>query len=277
MKDYISSFDAVDEIDFKLKHQVFLEREGLQKTIDSCRTTIQSVVGVDEPYNNFLASMSETQPDAISSQLEIQEKKLEESKEKRDETKERIGELRVRIDDLSAKDLAKSQTELEVSKQQLRDCSIEWVRPQVALYVLKKAISKYESTRQPEVIKAATEVFDKITNHTYPIIIKPTGINELVIQDHSAKRKTIKEMSRGTREQLYFSMRLGLIQVYEAESEPMPIIMDDILVNFDDDRGPAAIEGLIEFSKNRQVMVLTCHQNTLDIYKSMGARETTFR
>jgi uncharacterized protein YhaN len=84
-------------------------------------------------------------------------------------------------------------------------------------------------------------------------------------------------MSRGKREQLYFSMRLGLIQVYEAESEPMPIIMDDILVNFDDDRGPAAIEGLIEFSKNRQVMVLTCHQNTLDIYKSMGARETTFR
>ena len=80
-------------------------------------------------------------------------------------------------------------------------------------------------------------------------------------------------MSRGTREQLYFAMRLGLIQVYETELEPMPIIMDDILVNFDDDRGPAAIEGLVEFSNNRQVIILTCHKNTLDIYKGLGARE----
>lgn len=71
-------------------------------------------------------------------------------------------------------------------------------------------------------------------------------------------------------------MRLGLISVYETESEPMPIIMDDILVDFDDDRGPAAIRGLIEFSNNRQVIILTCHKNTLDIYKSLGAREITF-
>jgi len=76
---------------------------------------------------------------------------------------------------------------------------------------------------------------------------------------------------------LYFAMRLGLIQVYENELEPMPIIMDDILVNFDDDRGPAAIKGLLEFSNNRQVIVLTCHKNTLDIYKSLGAREIMFR
>jgi uncharacterized protein YhaN len=225
-----------------------------------------------EHYDKFITSISATEPPAISTTLEIQEKRLEELRGERDEKKEKIGELRGRIDDLSTKDLAEKQTDLEVKKQQLCDCSTDWVRSQIALYVLEKAISKYENTRQPEVIKAAANVFDKITNHTYPTIIKPTGSNEIVIQDHSAKRKTIKETSRGTREQLYFAMRLGLIQVYETESEPMPIIMDDILVNFDDDRGPAAIEGLIEFSDNRQVIVLTCHKNTLEIYKSLGAR-----
>lgn len=277
LREYVTSFDSADESDFRRKYQVFRAREDLKKAIENCRTTIQSVVGMGEHYDKFLASLSATEPVVISTTLELQEKRIEELKGKRDESKERIGELRGRIDDLSANDLIENQTELEVKKQQLCDCSADWVRSQIALYALGKAISKYENTRQPEVIKAAANVFDKITNHTYPTIIKPTGSNELVIQDHSARRKTIKEMSRGTREQLYFAMRLALIQVSETKSEPMPIIMDDILVNFDDNRGPAAIEGLMEFSSNRQVIVLTCHKNTLDIYKSLGAREVALR
>lgn len=273
LKEYLTSFDATDESDFRHKHKVFRERQDLNKVIESCQTTIQSVVGMDEHYDEFLASLSAAEPTVISAELDTQERRLDELKAKRDESKERTGGLRVRIDDLSATDLVQAQIELEVKKQQLRDCSADWVWSQIALYALEKAISKYENTRQPEVIKAAASVFDSITNHTYPAIIKPTGSNELVIQDRSAKRKTIKEMSRGTREQLYFAMRLGLIQVYETDSEPMPIIMDGILVNFDDDRGPAAIAGLVGFSENRQVIVLTCHRNTLDIYRSLGARE----
>lgn len=276
LKEYVASFDVADETDFKLKYQVFREREDLKKNIENYQTTIQSVVGTGEHYNKFLTLISATEPFAISATLEVQGKRLEELKRERDEIKEKIGELRGKIDDLAEKDLAENQTELEVKKQQLYDCSTDWVRSQIALYALEKATSKYENTRQPEVIKAAADVFNKITDGAYPVIIKPTGSNELVIQDRSAKRKIIKEMSRGTREQLYFAMRLGLIQVYETESEPMPIIMDDILVNFDDDRGPAAIKGLIEFSDNRQVIVLTCHKNTLDIYESLGARQLAF-
>jgi uncharacterized protein YhaN len=68
-------------------------------------------------------------------------------------------------------------------------------------------------------------------------------------------------------------MRLGLIKEYEIRSESMPIIMDDILANFDDARGPLAVKALEEFSKDRQIIVLTCHKNTLDMYKQLGARD----
>ena len=82
-------------------------------------------------------------------------------------------------------------------------------------------------------------------------------------------------MSRGTKEQLYLAMRLGLIKEYETRSESMPIIMDDILANFDDDRGPRAVKALKRFSKDRQIIVLTCHHNTLDMYKQLGDRDIT--
>ncbi len=67
-----------------------------------------------------------------------------------------IGELRGRIEQLSSsRALLALQGDLEMKRQQLRDSAMDWLRAQIALFVLDKAISKYETTRQPEVIKAA--------------------------------------------------------------------------------------------------------------------------
>jgi len=68
-------------------------------------------------------------------------------------------------------------------------------------------------------------------------------------------------------------MRLGLIAQYEQNAEPLPVIMDDILVNFDDERGPLAVQALAEFARNRQVIVMTCHESTRELYRRAGAAE----
>ena len=68
-------------------------------------------------------------------------------------------------------------------------------------------------------------------------------------------------------------MRLGLIAEYEKQKESLPIIMDDILVNFDDTRGPSAIKVLQGFARDRQIIVLTCHNSNLTVYKELGANE----
>ena len=80
-------------------------------------------------------------------------------------------------------------------------------------------------------------------------------------------------MSRGTREQLYLAMRFGLIQEYETRSEPLPVVMDDVFVNFDDDRRDNVIEILKEFSKERQVIILSCHKQSLDLFTRHEARQ----
>ena len=80
-------------------------------------------------------------------------------------------------------------------------------------------------------------------------------------------------MSRGTREQLYLAMRLGLIEEYEKRAEPLPVIMDDVLVNFDDARAFSVMNILKEFAKTRQVIVLSCHNQSLENYKRFGATQ----
>lgn len=277
LKNCLVSHHASDEQDFRLKYETFKKREKLKEERNRLETTIQTITGTGDRYTNFRKSLSETSEEEIVSQLNEARSKLRELEEKRDPEKEQIGGLKTSISQLSSnEDLIAKQEEVEIKKQQLHDYSRDWAKTQIALYVLDKAVSKYEDTRQPAVIDAATGIFASITNGAYPKIIKPIDSDEFKIRDENENTKSVKQMSRGTMEQLFLALRLGLIKVYEDQAEPMPIIMDDILVNFDDDRGPLAIKALAEFAKNRQVIVLTCHKNVLQIYKSFGAREITF-
>jgi uncharacterized protein YhaN len=273
---YVSSVGAKGEDDFRIKCGIFNETQEQKGIIKRSKEIIQKTIGMDERYDNFIQSVSSTTPDEIGSKLKEIESQMQELERKRADADQEIGEKRNEINRLSSNDdLLEKQSELEFKKQRLRDYATDWVIPEIALFVRDKAIMQNETIRQPDVIKAAKDIFTNITNHAYSMIIKSAETNEIKIQDAMGGGKSIPEMSRGTKEQLYFAMRLGLIKDYEVKKEPMPIVMDDILVNFDDDRGPFAIKELATFARDRQVIVLTCHKNAIELYKSLGAKEVT--
>jgi len=141
--------------------------------------------------------------------------------------------------------------------------------------LIGEAKKRYEKNRQPGVIRAAENLFSKITNGTYSHIIKPIDSEDILVEDAHHKRKAVQEMSRGTLEQLYLAMRFGLIDEYESRSEPLPAVLDDVFVNFDDERVETLIEVLNQFGEQRQVIVLTCHQRSLEAFKRIGANQIT--
>ena len=274
IEQYISSLGASDEDDLKRKQAIVTQRNELNDKIDDCKRIIQKTVGTGEHYDEFIKSISTSTPEEIQLKLDEVQEEIDELERDRTEKNQMIGELRNKIQILSSsQDLLVKQSESELKKQRLREYSREWVKWQIAQLVLDKAISKYEQTRQPVVIKAASDIFSRITNQRYGTIVRSAESNELRIRDERGDTKGVIEMSRGTKEELYFAMRLGLIKEYEKRSESMPVIMDDILVNFDDERGPLAIQALEDFAKERQIIVLTCHKNTLAIYKEYGVKE----
>jgi uncharacterized protein YhaN len=74
--------------------------------------------------------------------------------------------------------------------------------------------------------------------------------------------KTTEQLSRGTAEQLYLALRFGFIEEFTGTRDPLPIVMDDILVNFDPGRSTATIKSLIQLSERFQILYFTCHPNT---------------
>ena len=90
------------------------------------------------------------------------------------------------------------------------------------------------------------------------------GEDEIRVFDEHGVAKSIDELSRGTAEQLYLSIRFALIKEYCEHSEPLPLVMDDVTVNFDKDRARSAFEAITQLSSTQQILSLTCHESTVE-------------
>ena len=75
----------------------------------------------------------------------------------------------------------------------------------------------------------------------------------------------VEGMSDGTRDQLYLALRLATLEKHLAANEPMPFILDDILINFDDARSKATLEVLAKLSAQTQVIFFTHHTHLIEI------------
>jgi uncharacterized protein YhaN len=76
---------------------------------------------------------------------------------------------------------------------------------------------------------------------------------------------TVEEMSDGTADQLYLAVRLASLEAYMERNEPMPFIVDDILLRFDDERAVAALLSLGELSAKTQVVFFTHHRRLVEL------------
>ena len=75
----------------------------------------------------------------------------------------------------------------------------------------------------------------------------------------------VEGMSDGTCDQLYLSLRLASLENWLERHEPIPVIVDDILLNFDDERASAALKALQDLSAKTQVLFFTHHQHLVEL------------
>ncbi|MCP5016311.1 MAG: hypothetical protein GY938_13720, partial [Ketobacter sp.] len=83
------------------------------------------------------------------------------------------------------------------------------------------------------------------------------------------ERVHVEGMSAGTRDQLYLALRLASLEKYMESAEPMPFIVDDVLVDFDDMRSKAALDALSTLAEKTQVILFTHHAQVIEMAKQL--------
>jgi uncharacterized protein YhaN len=137
--------------------------------------------------------------------------------------------------------------------------------------VLTNGIEKFREKNQSPMLKVASHSFSRMTRGRFARLkldINDKGDQILVGVRETGGEVKVEEMSDGTRDQLYLALRLAALQDWNDRHEPVPLVLDDILVHFDDDRAIASLEQLMELSDHTQVIFFTHHQHLADLAKS---------
>jgi len=140
----------------------------------------------------------------------------------------------------------------------------------VAAGLLEDSLEAYEAERQPAVIQRAQEIFSALTGGRYTRVATPLGKFEPSVRSGSAVGKPPERLSRATAEQLFLALRLSYIENLADAHSALPVLMDDVLVNFDDVRRRAAAEVIADFAACRQVVFFTCHPATVEAFADVG-------
>ncbi|MBZ0095667.1 MAG: hypothetical protein K8H75_09920, partial [Sulfuricella sp.] len=136
----------------------------------------------------------------------------------------------------------------------------------LASAVLLEAIETYQQRYQGPLLARASELFATITDGRFAKVA--TDFDEdmtiLVGVRPNGKRETVGNLSSGTRDQLFLALRLAAIESHVANQEPMPVVVDDIVINFDDASASATFRVLAELSRKTQVLFFTHHEHLLE-------------
>ena len=158
----------------------------------------------------------------------------------------------------------------EALKQEIHEAARSWARVTLARHAVAEAKAFFEQERQPEVMRAASYWFKAITHDEYLGISPDSEPGALAVLTAKKEPRPVAQLSRGTREQLFLAMRLALIRNRSRDAEPLPVLMDDILVNFDPERARAAAGAVLALAEDHQILFFTCHPHTADMFKELA-------
>jgi uncharacterized protein YhaN len=130
--------------------------------------------------------------------------------------------------------------------------------------------------QQPAVLRDASAWFSRVTAGRYSavrqVVGERGGRGRPALQVIGPRGATLDPavLSRGTREQLYLCLRLALARATAGQATALPLVMDDVLVNFSPDRARAVAAVLAAVARDQQVLFFTCHPGTRDLLLEAG-------
>ncbi|NIP87118.1 MAG: hypothetical protein GTO03_16765, partial [Planctomycetales bacterium] len=219
-----------------------------------------------EQMKGATAPQLERRWEKLAAKLEEVDQQLKEAFEKRGRLTEQLRSL---ADDRRG---GQQRLELNCVRQQFREAVSRWRQLAVISCLLQSIRRRYEEERQPATLCEASQYLKQLTDGRYHRIWTLLDEDALCVDDQHGHSLTPENLSRGTREQLFLALRMALVTQYAQRGVQLPLVLDDVLVNFDSHRAQAAAAVLLDFARlGHQVLIFTCHEHLLEIFGSLGS------
>ena len=176
------------------------------------------------------------------------------------EMQNRLGQLQGRMSTMGSR--AELQKQLERKEKRIARLEQTYAALTIAQDTLTAARAELQRRFAPRITKRAQKLLSDMTVGRYTNV---TMSEDFSLRASAGEEETLRDAiwrSDGTVDQLYLALRLA---VAEELTPNAPLVLDDVLVRFDDKRMEAAVGVLREMADSRQILLFTCQGREADV------------
>ena len=129
---------------------------------------------------------------------------------------------------------------------------------EVAMEALKEADDQLHARFSPQLSQTAAGYFQQLTQGRFSQVALDRSFNVTVRETGALADRPLALLSQGTADQLYLALRLAVADLVLPSPQACPLILDDALLSFDDDRLAVVLHLLTELAEDRQILLFTC-------------------
>lgn len=189
-----------------------------------------------------------------------------------------LGRLNQKIDFASNNTaIENSRARLEALKSQSLESARELAVTSIAAELLRDSMRTYDNYEAPDIMAETSTIFNRITAGEYnSVTFDEETLDKIRVTDKKAKAHLPYQLSRGTSDQLYLSLRLGMLSSFKKRGADLPIVLDDVFSSFDESRRAHAIKETIRLSEERQMIIMTHDQAIFDEVVAAAPQAKTY-
>lgn len=192
-------------------------------------------------------------PDHLTQSEAETKRLLAECAQEQQRLQNRLGQYQGRMSNLGSR--AELQKQLDQKKKRIAKLEENYAALTIAMETLAEARAELQRRFAPRITKRAQKMLAVMTGGRYHSV---TMSDDFSLRASTVEEETLRDAiwrSDGTMDQLYLALRLA---VAEELTPNAPLVLDDVLVRFDDKRMTAAVELLKNMAENRQILLFTC-------------------
>lgn len=273
-KQLLAKANASDENQLRTMVLRLQQAINLQAQREELSQQIRLIVGeqwTEDALARELAGRDEQSPEQRKQRLAD---RIQETRSRLNDVHEQRGQLAAEMKSMVAdRRLAEAKVELSMIERQILDAAKRWQILAVTGLLLESVRGIYETTRQPETLREASIYLQRLTQGQYVRVWTPIEDALLRVDDAKGQPISLDKLSSGTREAVFLALRLALVAGYARRGASLPLILDDVLVNFDSGRVRSTAAVLRDFARQgHQLLLFTCHEHIMQIFREVQAQ-----
>jgi uncharacterized protein YhaN len=263
---------ADSEAEFLLIGEKLKRKSELEHELVQAHQRVTS--GISHPFqaDDIIEVLEESTTRSLEAELQELVKKIEIERSEQEQGHIQEGVLNQQIKQLLDEDgLDNARLELKEIEREIAAAATQWQELAGTLLLLESLREFYETHRQPETLRQASKYLEQITGGRYQRLWTRMVGSELLVDGPDEKGLSIEVLSRGTREAVFLSLRLALVEAYRQRGISLPMVLDDVLVNFDSERSHFAAKVLHQFARDgHQILMFSCHEHMAELFSDIG-------